>query len=274
MTPVTLLEQRAAWAGAHALPIFLVLLTLLGLLVLAVWPAGRTLRQAGAGRLPNWTRAWPVGAARLLPVGTVVALGGVTVVELAEHLRHGVTLARLDLVFNAALHTSLPGWALQAFGALTHLGDTATLTALCIGIAGALVGAGRRGLALGWVVAVAGNGLLNQGLKQFFGRVRPVQAAGGVLESGYSFPSGHSSGSLVAYGMLAYLALRVLPPRWHLPAMVVAVTLAWTVGASRCFLGVHFASDVLAGFASGAAWLALCITGMEVVRSMQRPPAA
>jgi undecaprenyl-diphosphatase len=271
MTPATLLEQRAAWAGVHALPIFLALLALLGL---AVWAAGRTLCRAGAGRLSDWPSAWPFGAARLLAAGTVVAMGSVTVVELAEHLRHGVTLARLDMAFNAALHTSLPGWTLQAFGVLTHLGDTATLTVLCTGIALALVGAGRRGLALGWVVAVAGNGLLNQGLKQFFGRVRPLQAADGVLESGYSFPSGHSSGSLVAYGMLAYLALRGLPPRWHLPAIVLAVTLAWTVGASRCFLGVHFASDVIAGFASGAAWLALCIAGMGVVRSMQRLPVA
>jgi undecaprenyl-diphosphatase len=66
----------------------------------------------------------------------------------------------------------------------------------------------------------------------------------------------------------------VLPLRWHLPAMMVAVALAWTVGASRCFLGVHFASDVVAGFASGAAWLALCITGIGVARSLKRRSVA
>jgi undecaprenyl-diphosphatase len=271
MTPATLLEERAAWAGAHALPIFL---ALLALLLLTLWAAAQAVRRAGAGRSPGWPRASLPLAAPLLIGGTVVALGAVTLEELAEHLRHGATLVRLDVAFNAALHASLPAPALQAFGALTHLGDTATLTGLCIGITLALVAAGQRGLALGWVVAVAGNGLLNQGLKQFFGRVRPLQAAGGAFEGGYSFPSGHSSGSLVAYGLLAYLALRVLPLRWHLPAMMVAVALAWTVGASRSFLGVHFASDILAGFASGAAWLALCITGMEVARSLQRRSAA
>lgn len=267
---MTQLQERAAWAGTHALPIFLVLLALM----LALLAAGRALRRAGAGRSPSGPRAWPRGAPPLLAGGTVVALGSVTLVELAQRLRHGDTLAGLDMAFNAALQASLPGPALQAFGALTHLGDTATLTVLCIGIALALVAAGRRGLALGWVVAVAGNGLLNHGLKQCFGRVRPLQTAGGVLESGYSFPSGHSSGSLVAYGMLAYLALRVLPVRWHLPAMMVAVAVAWTVGASRSFLGVHFASDIVAGFASGVAWLALCITGMGVARALQRRSVA
>ena len=199
-----------------------------------------------------------------------MALGSLTLVALAGQLRLDATVVQLDMAFNAALHASLPGPALQVFGMLTHLGDTATLTVLCIGIALVLVAAGRRGLALGWVVAVAGNGLLNNALKQFFGRVRPLQASGGVLETGFSFPSGHSSSSLVAYGMLAYLGLRVLPVRWHLPAVMAAVALAWTVGVSRSFLGVHFASDIIAGFASGAAWLALCITVIGVTGALQR----
>jgi len=108
--------------------------------------------------------------------------------------------------------------------------------------------------------------LLNQTLKQIFGRVRPLQPEGFVLEQGFSFPSGHSSGSVVAYGMLAYVAVRLLPARWHLPVLLAAMALAFTVGASRMFLRVHFASDVIAGFASGAAWLAVCVTGFELAR--------
>ena len=94
-----------------------------------------------------------------------------------------------------------------------------------------------------------------------------------MLEHGFSFPSGHSSGSVVAYGMLAYLALRLLPIRWHLPGLLATVALAFTVGASRLFLGVHFASDVIAGFASGAAWLAMCITLIERMRWRYRQSA-
>ena len=152
------------------------------------------------------------------------------------------------------------------FAALTRLGDTATLTVLCIGVALALGVTGRRGLALGWVAAVAGNALLNTTLKRIFERVRPLHEGGLVLEHGFSFPSGHSSGSLVAYCMLAYVAVRVLPPRWHLPAACTAVALALTVGASRVFLRVHFVSDVLAGFASGAAWLVVCVGSVELAR--------
>lgn len=75
---------------------------------------------------------------------------------------------------------------------------------------------------------------------------------------------------LLAYGMLAYLALRLLPTKWHLPALLTAVAIAFSVGASRLFLRVHFASDVLAGFMSGAAWLAVCIMGMELLRRAAR----
>ncbi len=101
------------------------------------------------------------------------------------------------------------------------------------------------------MLAIAGNGILNQSLKQLIGRIRPLNPEGALLVQGLSFPSGHSSGAVVAYGMLAYLALRLLPKAWHLPVLVAA--LAFTVGISRVVLRVHFASDVAAGFASGSA---------------------
>jgi membrane-associated phospholipid phosphatase len=66
--------------------------------------------------------------------------------------------------------------------------------------------------------------------------------------------------------MLAYLCLRLFAPRWHRPALVAAGVVAGLVGISRLILGVHFASDVIAGFASGAAWLAVCVTGLELMR--------
>jgi membrane-associated phospholipid phosphatase len=59
--------------------------------------------------------------------------------------------------------------------------------------------------------------------------------------------------------MLALVAIRTLPPRWHLPAVLGATALAYTVGSSRVFLQVHFVSDVAAGFASGGAWLMVCV---------------
>jgi undecaprenyl-diphosphatase len=119
---------------------------------------------------------------------------------------------------------------------------------------------------LGWTMALGGNGVLNPALKQLFARLRPLHAAEGASAPGFSFPSGHSSGTVVAFGMLAYLGLRLLPKQWHLPVLLAAVLLAFSVGVSRIVLRLHYASDVAAGFASGTAWLAICVTGIEFGR--------
>lgn len=260
MTP---LVHAGQLAGEHALPLFAALLVgLLGLTGGAWW----ALR---AHLVPGVRSALPPPLAMLLCMaigfGAIVA-GAWVFAELAEALHAQADLGRADQALADALHVSVPLWALQGFAALTVLANTATLTVLCIVVTVALVARGRRWLALGWVVAVAGNGLLNHALKQVFERVRPVHDGGLVIADGFSFPSGHSSGSVVAYGMLAYIALRLLPPRWHLPVVLLAVAIAFSVGASRVFLRVHFASDVVAGFGSGSAWLAVCIASSELAR--------
>lgn len=259
-----LLVQRASWAGQHALALFFVTLALM----LAASAAGwwLLLRRAPRPQTRGGNSARRFPAPRLALGGAIIVFGSGVFVALADQLGAAGPLTRADQALTQALQTSVPHAALQVFAALTHLGDTATLSVLCIVIALTLVARGQRGLALGWVVALAGNGLLNRILKQGFGRLRPLDQAGPVWENGFSFPSGHSSGAVVTCGMLAYIALRLLPRRWHLPALLVALTLAFTVGASRIFLRVHFASDVIAGFASGTAWLALCMTGMELLR--------
>lgn len=201
---------------------------------------------------------------------TVILLGSFVFIEIAGELGAQETLSTLDRAFTAALYGSVATPIIQTFAVLTHLGDTATLVMLCIAVAIALAWRCQWWLALGWVVAVAGNAVLNTSLKHVFARVRPLGLDGLTLADGFSFPSGHSSGSVVAYGMLAYLALRLLPFRWHLPALILAMTLAFTVGSSRLFLRVHFASDVIAGFASGAVWLAMCVTTIELVRWLQQ----
>lgn len=204
---------------------------------------------------------------RSLAIGSAVMLTGVFVfVLLASALTQGSPLIRFDQTVSDALRANLAPRALQVFAALTHLADTATLTVLCVVGTLVLVARHQTGLALVWVLAIAGNGILNQSLKQLIGRVRPFDPEGALLASGLSFPSGHSSGAVVAYGMSAYLALRLLPKAWHLPVLVAAMVLAFTVGISRVVLRVHFASDVAAGFASGSAWLALCISSFELMR--------
>lgn len=270
MADAELLAPWVLWSARHALSIFLAVLgVLLGATAVtcrAVWRSAAHRRQATlVPALPQRLRAGVGVAIVLIGVGVFAAL--------AALIAEGWVPGWSDQAFTEVLRAATPAPALQVFAALTHFGDTTTLAALCIAIALALIAFGRRGFAFGWVIAVAGNGLLIRALKQVFGRVRPLNAEGFVLEHGFSFPSGHSSGSVVAYGMLAYLALRLLPTRWHLPSLLATVALAVTIGASRLFLGVHFASDVIAGFASGTAWLALCITGIEYIRWRNRQAA-
>jgi undecaprenyl-diphosphatase len=253
--------------GQRALPLFFVLLALLLAATCACWRIRRRYTEVRRQQINSPTRF--VGL-RIM-VGSAIILAGAGVFALlARQLGAGEALSRADQALTDALRVSMPRAALQVFATLTHLADTATLTGLCIVMALGLITRGRRWLALGWVVALAGNGLLNQTLKQIFSRVRPLHPDSFVLAQGFSFPSGHSSGAVVACGMLAYLALRLLPERWHLPALVAAVALAFTIGASRLFLSVHFASDVVAGFASGTAWLALCVTSIELIRWRRR----
>lgn len=260
------LLRWAQRAGELALPIFGMTLALLLVAVsCGVWgwrhDRVRRLRRLQHPAAP--LLLWGLGLAAGF---TVVVLAAQVFAELAEGVHDAGPLVRADDVLTAALHASVPEAAVKAFAWVTRLGDTETLTALCIVVALVLVIKKQLALALGWTTAVAGNAVLNTTLKQIFARVRPDHADGIVLAHGYSFPSGHSSGSLVAYGMLAYLALRLLPVRWHLPAVLAATALAFSIAASRVFLRVHFASDVVAGLASGAAWLAICIASLELAR--------
>ena len=257
------LTQWADWAGQHALPLFVVMLAALQAAAFACWWTLR--RYTVPGRQGNLSPTLFTGLRPAVGFAIILVATGVFA-ELAGHLGAGSVLGQADQAFTSALRARVPRLALQVFAAFTWFGNTVPLAGLIIGIAIVLVALGRRWLALGWVAATVGNTFLNLTLKQIFGRVRPLPPDSLLIESGFSFPSGHSSGSVVAYGMLAYLVLRLLPARWHLPALVATVALVFTTGASRVFLGVHFASDVIAGFASGSAWLTVCVTGIEFAR--------
>jgi undecaprenyl-diphosphatase len=102
------------------------------------------------------------------------------------------------------------------------------------------------------------------------GRRRPLHDHA-FASDGFSFPSGHASGSLLVYGMLACLVIRGTAPRGHLPVAAMALVLVVFVGASRVLLQVHWFSDVLGGWAVAAAWMGLCIGGLEAVRLAAQP---
>lgn len=256
--------EAAALLGRHGAALFAALL----LALLAATLGGWLLLQRVRPWLPRLERLPPGVYVGIWAVGglALIAGAGAVFVEMAEAMDAEEELGAIDESFTGALRASIgPGWLLF-FKGVTHLGDTATLVVLGVVVALWLLWRRHAPLAIGWSVALVGNGVLNPTLKRLFERVRPLHEHGLVREDGYSFPSGHSSGAVVAYGMLAYVLLRMLPARWHLAVLLLTPALVFSIGSSRVFLQVHYPSDVLAGFASGTAWVVVCLLGTEGLR--------
>lgn len=195
----------------------------------------------------------------LLAAAGVAALGSLGFLWLARAWQ-GPEAWPWDQAAAEAARAAWSATGLRTLGALTHLADRWTMWV--IGLVGAALLAWRRDrLLLPWAVVLLGNAAWTPLLKAGFDRVRPTADLSGLLFHGPSFPSGHSSGAMVVYGMLAWVACRRAPPAWRLPLVLAATAVVVLVGASRVYLQAHYLSDVLGGFAAGGAWLALGVAG-------------
>lgn len=256
--------QLAAAAGANALALFSAGLLILLLAVGAAWFT--------VHRLHVRRRTEPVSAdARALSAIVIFAFAAVALTALLfATLSAWIALdglpAQVDRALTDALRRNVSYSVLQVFATITVLANTPVLWT--IAITGAVILLWRRDylLMLTWIAAIGGNGLLTRVLKATFGRARPLYDHDFFMVHGWSFPSGHSSGAVAMYGALAYVLIRSTPVKWHLPIVLLAAAIAFATGCSRIFLQVHYASDVLAGFASGLAWLSICVTVAEIGR--------
>jgi undecaprenyl-diphosphatase len=117
-----------------------------------------------------------------------------------------------------------------------------------------------------FVVAVAGgSALLNLVVKEAVHRLRPVLTDPVAHVQGLSFPSGHAQSAVVGYSVLLLVFLPMLNGVWRRVAVVVAVVMVVAIGFARVALGVHFVSDVWAGWVLGAAWVAAMAAAFDVV---------
>lgn len=121
----------------------------------------------------------------------------------------------------------------------------------------------KRSLAWFMVLSSGLGALFNLLLKWIFKRERPdIRPL--IEEQGFSFPSGHSMGSFIFYGSLAYMIIHLAKrKRWKAAWTVMLGCFIMMIGLSRIYLGVHFPSDVIAGFAAGGAWLTIMIIGFR-----------
>jgi undecaprenyl-diphosphatase len=123
--------------------------------------------------------------------------------------------------------------------------------------------------ALGLIAAFAGAGSLDATLKLWFHRDRPSVTWALAREPTFSFPSGHAMLILVVYGMILYLIVRLSQSRLlDVIATLIAVPLILAIGVSRVYLGVHYPSDILAGYLAGAIWLLAVIVSAEALHRL------
>jgi undecaprenyl-diphosphatase len=166
---------------------------------------------------------------------------------------------------------SLPAWAETLARPLSWIGGWIGLTVLGL-VTTALLLRERAWLDLAFFgVAFLGSQLVVMLLKEGFDRPRPELGSAVPLPSSSAFPSGHATAGVASLGALTVLAAERLPSRrarawlWSL-----AIVMGLAIGLSRIALGVHYASDVLAGWCLGIAWLAGCL----LVRDRLRTQAA
>ena len=205
-------------------------------------------------------REWPIVFGLM-----IVAAAVWTFIELADEVVEGSTAA-LDEAILLALRDPAdstqplgPAWLEEMMRDFTGLGGTGVLTLITLGTAGFLLLRRQHKAALAVLVAVGIGILLSTAVKMGFDRPRPDLVPHGSYVYTASFPSGHSMMSAVVYLTLAAMLARV-QAQWRLKIYIlgVAVLLTLLVGFSRVYLGVHWPSDVLAGWSVGAAWALTC----------------
>jgi undecaprenyl-diphosphatase len=196
-------------------------------------------------------------------------------VALADEVMEGGTLAVDNAVLlwmNRYASPALTGIALD----VTALG-AGTVVWLVVIVASVFLWTSRHrwSVLLLWV-SIIGSGLINTVMKMFFERPRPQLFPWRVPYAGLSsFPSGHSMTSMVCYATLAFLIARLVDSKFlRRFTFALAGVIVLLIGLSRMYLGVHYPTDVLAGFAMGLAWASFCALGIEALRYFRhREPA-
>lgn len=159
-------------------------------------------------------------------------------------------------------------WGEESVIAITSLGSLMILVSLSCAVAGALVLTRKYHACVFLLAALTGAALLNYSLKPFFARGRPDVVRHVTRVDSWSFPSGHALISSAVYGTLGAIAANLIRPM-PLRIYVVSITLLTPllIGLTRIYLGVHFPSDVLAGWSVGLLWTLLC---WLTIRKFQR----
>lgn len=209
----------------------------------------------------HYVRGFYAAAGVLLSAALALALTGVWGVStLTEEVLEGET-ARIDTAVLAWLNQRATPRLDEYAVEITALGDTLVIVMVALVSASLLWVLGQKAYSWLLVAAVTGAGVITPVLKMIFDRPRPqvFEWRAHYAESSAAYPSGHATMSMVTLVTLAFIIHHLSERRWTgavaggLAALVILL-----IGLSRLYLGVHFPSDVLAGYAVGFIWAVLC----------------
>ena len=193
--------------------------------------------------------------------------------QIAEDVLEKDKLVAFDVATANALHAAATPTSTGVFEAISWLGLPGVL------IIGVVVGvyylAKRQRLYLAaWIFGLVGGLILNSALKLIFARDRPYFVDPLVIEQNFSFPSGHAMLSLIGYGLLTYFLVNAMQNNLARFLLILGMgLLVILIGVSRVTLGVHYLSDVVAGFAAGGVWLTTCFIAINTIHRQRRRTA-
>jgi undecaprenyl-diphosphatase len=219
----------------------------------------------------------------MLAALAVVVVGTWAVIELADEVLEGNTQRYDEWVLRRLRSPDDPtkpigpAWFEGMWRDLTSLGSAAVLTLVTLACAGYLLIAKRYRTLIVLAVVVVGGVVLTFFMKTLFARPRPEYASGMADIVSASFPSGHSMLSAVVYLTLGVLLARTTSAlRYKIYFLSLGLLVTLLVGVSRVYLGVHYPTDVLAGWSAGLTWALLCwlvVCFLQNKRVIERPNA-
>lgn len=204
-----------------------------------------------------------------LTVGMMVSLAALWLFAgVTEDLIHHDPVSQLDMRLFNWFHQHSSASGAKIFEAIGGVASPLVVITLAVLVLVVLLLRKDRLLATAWLATLVGSGIVDAAAKHIVQRPRPNHLDVFSYGPANSFPSGHALGSLTCYGMLAYILAVFWAKDWRARTAIVAVAalLVLAIGFSRLYLGVHYFSDIIAGYAAGLVWLSVCITAVETAR--------
>lgn len=227
----------------------------------------KAVQQSQSASLLERFKSLDARAVFRLSIGPILLLLGAWIFAgIAKDITTQQPIVRFDLAVVDAIHANTDQTLIHLMTFISIVGSQIPAL-ITLGLVVYFIVNRRKYDLLLLAVTVGGAQIVNELFKAFFQRARPLFSDPITSAVGFSFPSGHSMGSMVFYGLMAYFLVRhsdsVIR---YITVIIVFAVIVSLVGFSRIYLGVHYPSDVLGGYSAGLAWLAMMISDVEFIR--------